>query len=76
MTFERVRAGISTVADVGVFVGFILVAFQLQQNTIALNVQANAAISSAFSASETTMIGDNGAHALAPSITNPAAMTD
>jgi hypothetical protein len=76
MNFEKVRAGISTVADVGVFIGFIMVAFQLQQNTVALELQAKAASSSAFSASETTMIGDEGAIAFALSITDPAAMTD
>jgi len=76
MNFEQVRAGISTMADVGVFIGFIMVAFQLQQNTVALELQTTTAISSAFSASETTMIGDTGASAMALSMTNPASMTD
>jgi hypothetical protein len=53
-----------------------MVAFQLHQNTLALELQTTTAISSSFSASETTLIGDNGAAAMALSITNPAAMTD
>ena len=76
MNFEKIRAGISTVADIGVFVGFVMVAFQLQQNTVALDAQAKAVMTSAFSAAETTMIGDDGATAWALSVTNPSKMTD
>lgn len=76
MNFEKIRAGISTGADVGVFIGFVMIAFQLQQNTVALDTQAKAAMTSAYSAAETTIIGDAGASALALSYTNPAEMTD
>ena len=76
MNFEKVRAAVSTVADVGVFVGFIMVAFQLQQNTAALDAQAKAVMTSSLSAAETTMIGEDGATAFARSVTVPSELTD
>jgi len=44
------------------------VAFQLPQNTVALDTQAKATMTAAYSAAETTMIGDAGAAAFAVSI--------
>ena len=76
MNFEKIRAGVSTAADVGVFIGFMMVAFQLQQNTVALDVQTKAAMASTYSAAETALIGDEGSTAYALSLTNPAEMSD
>jgi hypothetical protein len=67
---------LTLVANFGVVAGFILIAFQLQQNTEALRLQADAISSNTHTVAESAMMGDDVAEAYAVALQSPHKLTD
>jgi hypothetical protein len=76
MRFDRVNQWLTLVANLGVVVGFFMVAFQLQQNTDALRLQADAVSSSATVAAESGFMGEDVAEAYAIAWQSPEQLSD
>ena len=76
MNFDRVNQWLSLVANLGVVAGFVMVAFQLQQNTEAVRLQADAVSSGANVAAESAFMGENVAEAYAVAWQSPEQLTD
>ena len=76
MNFDRVNQWLSLVANLGVVAGFVMVAFQLQQNTEAVRLQADAVTSGANVAAESAFMGENVAEAYAIAWQSPEQLTD
>ncbi len=75
MNLEKLGHWVGIVANLGVFAGFLLVAYQLHQNTIGL--QSNAAYNSneLLANSDTALMGDTGYAAMAKSMTDPKSLS-
>ena len=76
MNFDRINQWLSLVANLGVVAGFVMVAFQLQQNTEAVRLQADAVSSGANVAAESAFMGENVAEAYAVARQSPEQLTD
>ena len=72
---SKAREWVSTIADVGVVIGFLLIADQLQQNREALEMDSKNSRNSTFLTSEGVLVGDDGADAYAKAIFNPTKLT-
>ena len=67
---------LTIVTNLGVIAGFIIIALQLQQNTKALNVQADSLAFSAELATYVALMGENVSEALVTAENQPTALTD
>ena len=76
MNTDRIASWISIIANIGVFVGFLLVAYQLQLNTKALATTGSHKSSELFSNAEMALMGDTGSSALAKALLHPALISD
>ena len=66
---------ISLVANVGVFVGFILIAYQIQQNNTTLLTSSVHNSNELFSNSELALMGDTGYAALTKALDDPGGIS-
>ncbi|MGD2047173.1 MAG: hypothetical protein PVH96_13250, partial [Gemmatimonadota bacterium] len=75
MNLEKLGQWVAILANVGVFAGFVLVAYQLHQNTISL--QSNSAYTSnqLFASSDMSMMGDTTYAAFAHALTDPPSLS-
>jgi hypothetical protein len=73
---EKVNLWLTLVSNLGIVAGFVLIAFQLQQNTQALQVQASAIVASATVTAESAFMGENVAEAYAIAEKTPRDLTD
>jgi len=72
MNLERINHWVGLLANVGVFVGFVLVAYQLHLNTQGLQASSIETTHDILSNAEMALMGDTGYDAYAKSILNPA----
>lgn len=73
---DKMNQWITIVTNLGVIAGFIIIALQLQQNTKALNVQADSLAFSAELATYIALMGENVSEALVTAENEPAELTD
>jgi hypothetical protein len=73
---ETITTWLTLLSNIGVVAGFVLIAFQLQQNTKALQVQGAALSSNANIAAESALMGENVASAFAQAYREPRNLTD
>ena len=73
---ETITTWLTLLSNIGVVAGFILIAFQLQQNTKALQVQGSALSSNANVTAESAVMGDNVASAFAQAYRDPKNLND
>jgi hypothetical protein len=76
MNLEKLSHWIGILANFGVVLGFVLIAFQLQQNSQALRIQAEAISSSAIIGAESSFMGEDIAIAYAIAVKNPKQLSD
>jgi hypothetical protein len=72
MNLEKLGQWIGIVANVGVFAGFLLVAYQLHQNTLSLQSTSVYTSNQLFASSDMSMMGDTSYAAFAHALTDPA----
>lgn len=75
MNLEKLGQWMGVIANVGVFAGFLLVAYQLHQNTISLQSTSAYASNQLFASSDMSMMGDTTYAAFAHSLTDPAGLS-
>lgn len=71
MNLEKLGQWMVVLANIGVFAGFLLVAYQLHQNTISLQSTSVYTSSQLFANSDMAMMGDTTYEAFARSLTDP-----
>lgn len=72
MNLEKLGQWVGVVANVGVFAGFLLVAYQLHQNTMSLQSTSVSTANQLFANSDTAMMGDTTYAAFAHALIDPA----
>jgi hypothetical protein len=75
MKLEKIGQWISIFANVGVLVGFIVVAYQLQLNTKALQTSSIHKTNELFANLETSLMGDTANEAFASAMIDPKELT-
>jgi hypothetical protein len=75
MNLERINQWVAILANLGVFAGFVLVAYQLQQNSQALVSASSHTTAELFSNGDIAMIGDTGYVAFAKALDEPQNIT-
>ena len=75
MNIDRVGQWVGIVANVGVLLGFILVAYQLQLNTTALQTTSKHKTNELLSNAEMALMGDTGNAAFAHALLDPESVT-
>ena len=75
MNLEKLGQWVGIVANVGVFAGFLLVAYQLHQNTVGLQSTSVSNSSQLFASADLSMMGDTTYAAFAHALTDPASMS-
>lgn len=75
MNFDRISQWISVLANVGVLLGFVVVAYQLRITTDSIRAASMQASSGFTSNGEMALMGDTAAEAYAKSIVNPSELT-
>ena len=73
---DKINQWLTVVTNLGVIAGFILIAIQLQQNTKALNVQADSLAFSAELSTYVALMGENVSEAFVTAENSPAELTD
>lgn len=75
MNLEKLGQWVGVVANVGVFAGFLVVAYQLHQNTISLQSTSAYTSNQLFASSDMSMMGDTTYAAFAHSLIDPASLS-
>ena len=75
MNLDRIGQWVGILANVGVLVGFVLVAYQLQLNTTALQTTSKHKTNELFSNAEMALMGDTGNAAYAHALLDPESIT-
>ena len=75
MKLEKIGQWIGILANVGVLVGFIFVAYQLQLNTKALKTSSIHKTNELFATLETSLMGDTANEAFAKAMIDPTELT-
>lgn len=75
MNLEKIGQWVGIAANVGVFAGFLLVAYQLHQNTVSLQSASGYTSNELFASADTAMMGDTAYAAYAQSLTDPASLS-
>ena len=75
MNVDRLNHWLTLGANFGVIFGLVLVAFQFQQNTDAIRLQARLSASGSIQSAELSVAGDTLAEAWAKSILTPSELT-
>ena len=76
MNTERIGQWIGILANIGVLLGFLVIAYQLQLNRVGMRQAANQQTSSLAVSAEVGLMGDTGYAAYAKSIVNPSDLSD
>jgi hypothetical protein len=75
MNLEKLGQWMGIFANLGVFAGFLLVAYQLHQTTVGLQSSSVSTSNQIFADSDMAMMGDSTFEAFAHSLTDPASLT-
>lgn len=75
MNLDSLNKWVSLLANIGVVLGFVVVAYQLNLNTESLRASSSYQRSDLATNAEVAMIGDTGYAAYAKSMVNPAGLT-
>ncbi len=75
MKFDKLSQWISVIANVGVFLGFVIIAYQLQLNTVSLKASSINQASNLSQNAEIALMGDTGYAAVAKSILTPSELS-
>jgi hypothetical protein len=76
MNLERFGGWLAILANVGVIVGLVLLAFELRQNTQIVRAEAVASLLAGQSSAETAFMGDSTAAAMAIALVAPEDLSD